>query len=56
MTQEEYGKLASEFHHHRQQVQGEMALLQVSRHTPTIVFNLSVVMRSCVNNNNNEEL
>ena len=29
VTQEEFAKQTSEFHHYRQQVQGEMALLQV---------------------------
>ena len=37
VTQEEFAKQASEFHHYRQQVQGEMALLQVREHSVVLM-------------------
>ena len=38
VTQEEFAKQASEFHHYRQQVQGEMALLQVREHSVVLMW------------------
>ena len=47
VTQEEYGKLSSEFHHYRQQVQGEMALLQVSGSILIVIVDV-IMLLPCV--------